>query len=124
MYYFANIGIPGLSAAELLNQQMWYNQGADHWHKVRGVYWGNLLSRGHLEKAGGINTFIAEITPLVGTSHVREIGKEKIFFMLPDMDGTRRSVEQLLDRRGILMHPTEQDRLEAAEDAELLGEDE
>jgi hypothetical protein len=103
--YFVEIKWPGINANDELNLEMWHRQRDDFRHKARGVYWGNLLSRGHLQKCGGIDQFYPEIEALVGPSRVQRFGDEKVFFMLPDMEKTRQAIEELFERNGVLMHP-------------------
>lgn len=51
--YFSDLGVPEMSDEEKLSLAMWFHQGMSYWHQMRGVYWGNLISRGHLNKVGG-----------------------------------------------------------------------
>jgi hypothetical protein len=67
---------------------------------------GNLLSKGHLDKAGGASSLYKQISAIVGANYVQMLGDNKIFFMLPDMDRSRQAVERLLESCGLLMHPS------------------
>jgi hypothetical protein len=106
MYFGANIDVPNMSPEEDQNSLSWYEQRKDFWRRVRGVYWGNLLSAGHLSALGGATQFAQDIGSIVGADLVARLGDDKVFFMLPDLDESRTEVEKLLRKADLLMVPS------------------
>lgn len=106
MYFAADADVPNMTAEEDQNSLTWYEQRGDFWRKVRGVYWGNLLSAGHLSALGGAIQFVQDIGSIVGADLVAHLDDDKVFFMLPDMDKSRTAVEQLLAKADVLMVPS------------------
>lgn len=105
MYFAADADVPNMTSEQDENSLTWYEQRMDFWRKVRGVYWGNLLSAEHLSVLGGTERFMQRIVSIVGSDLVARLEEDKVFFMLPDMDESRTAVERLLVEADLLMRP-------------------
>ncbi len=121
--------VPDMTPKEAEDLDIWYEQRDDYWRKVRGVYWGNLLSAAHLSQLGGAATFARNIAAIVGTDLVARLDDDKVFFMLPDMADSRIAVQRLFASAGLLMQAPsnneapEYRRSNARRDAAELGPD-
>lgn len=77
--YFGNLETPGLSSAEKVDLQTWWRKGNQFGEKVRDVYWGNILSLGHLSN----NRIIDQLRELIGPDNVAWISGDALMFLLP-----------------------------------------
>jgi hypothetical protein len=109
MYFAADADVPNMTQEEDRNSLTWYAQREDFWRKVRGVYWGNLLSAAHLAALGGAAQFALDIASIVGEDLVVRLGEDRIFFMMPDMDESRIEVERLFANADLLMIASDED---------------
>ena len=109
--YFRGLAVPGLSSDEMSNLFMWRRQIAERKMRLRGVYWGNLLSEAHLSRLAERERFIARLSDLVGAQGLATINRGGLFFMLPSpsmiSNPIKVQLEALLRQHDLLMQPND-----------------
>lgn len=110
--YFHGIFTSGLSDDEALNLATWERKFVERKIRLRGLYWGNLLSAEHLSRLADKGVFIDRLEALVGSHRLATINGDDLFFMLPSSDiatdPVAGSVEALLKEHDLLMQPDDE----------------
>jgi hypothetical protein len=109
--YFIDLHGPGVTPTEHRNLNVWLHGRTEYQRKVRGVYWGNLITDEHLGRRRGV--ILGRLAKIIGEKSLVEIAPGKYFFTLP-LDilrfgdvGLRREterIEELFSSYGLLMH--------------------
>lgn len=110
--YFANIFTEHLSQAERLNLHLWLRSNQEYHRKVRGAYWGNLLTRDHLGRRA--KDILAEIEHVVGERNVVEFVEGRYLVAVPtdilrfpategEISVFLRAIENILSKYDLLM---------------------
>lgn len=107
--YFHGIYNPALTQDEIINLATWQRQNSERKTHLRGLYWGNLMGKGHLSRLANKESFIAKLKFLLGENSVATVSTNMLFFLLPDRktaaDGLRERITELLEENNLLMHP-------------------
>jgi hypothetical protein len=109
--YFREIFTSGLSKEEALNLAMWKRKFVDRKKRLRGLYWGNMLSPGHLAQIVNKREFL-EILDTTGCLYT-SINGDDLFFMFPSSGQptpAEGKIETLLNKYNLLMHPDDEAR--------------
>jgi hypothetical protein len=79
--YFADIFSEHLSPRERERLHLWVRSSHEYDHKIRDVYWGNLITKSHL----GVDceTILSQIAHIVGEQYLVEPIPGKYLFTLP-----------------------------------------
>lgn len=109
--YFRGIFTSGLSKEAALNLAMWKQTYVDRKKKLRGLYWGNLLSSSHLAQIGNKGEFL-DILETSGCLYT-PINGDDLFFMFPSSSSlipSRDLIEAFLKKNDLLMEPDDKAR--------------
>ena len=79
--YFSNISTNTLSTSDRNDLSIWRRCGHLYQKKIRGVYWGNLISDLHLGENRQV--ILNELGNILGTANVQEWSEGKYFFLMP-----------------------------------------
>ncbi len=101
--YFADVYVSTLSRAEILNLAVWLNHRKEFTHKIRGLYWVNLLGNGHINEANNANSLIESLQGLLGSEHVRRLPSGKVLFDVPHTPDSTKPLYELLNRRHLVV---------------------
>ena len=79
--YFSNISTNTLSTSDRNDLSIWRRCGHLYQKKIRGVYWGNLITDLHLGENRQV--ILNELGNILGTANVQEWSEGKYFFLMP-----------------------------------------
>jgi hypothetical protein len=79
--YFANVFSEHLSQAERQDLHLWLGSNVEYSRKIRGVYWGNLITDDHL--GAHREAVLTKIRDVLGAGSLVKISAGKYFLALP-----------------------------------------
>lgn len=95
-----------LDINEKINIVLWQNNLGMRKSFMRGIYLGNYMGPGHLAKIDDLDTFLKQLSDLVGIDNISRFGDQSIFFMLPEdnFDQCKNHTESLLNKYNLLLN--------------------